>query len=159
VLYRPYQDADFPGLFAIEEACFAPQLRFERQYLRRLIASPQTRTWIAEEDRALAGFAIVHLSRHADQTVAYLETIEVDQRWRHRGVGGQLLARTEGSAQAAGAAMIWLHVDAENEQAIRLYQAHGYLRDGSKEHFYPNGHAAWIYRKSGLRVEGTSFYA
>jgi len=38
-----------------------------------------------------------------------------------------LLRLIEGSARAAGAQLIWLHVDAENASAIRLYEAHGYL--------------------------------
>jgi [ribosomal protein S18]-alanine N-acetyltransferase len=158
VLYRPYQDGDFPALYAIEEACFAPQLRFERQYLEWLVRSPQAQTWVAEQDGVLAGFAVVKISRQADRIAGYIETLEVDRQWRCRGLGGQLLDHAEGSAQAVGATMIWLHVDAENDQAIRLYEGRGFLRDGSKEHFYPDGHRAWIYRKSVPRSEGCSFY-
>ena len=42
---------------------------------------------------------------------------------RGRGIGGELLGRAEDSARAAGAHSIWLHVDAENSAAIRLYEA------------------------------------
>ena len=58
--------------------------------------------------------------------VAYIQTLEVLPERRGRGVGGELLRRIEGSARAAGAQSIWLHVDAENAAAIRLYERHGY---------------------------------
>jgi ribosomal protein S18 acetylase RimI-like enzyme len=62
-------------------------------------------------------------------------------------VGGDLLNRIESSARAAGAQRIWLHVEAANAAAIRLYEAQGYLCEGRQEKFYPESRAALIYRK------------
>ena len=42
---------------------------------------------------------------------------------------------------------IWLHVDAENAPAIRLYQAHGYQKQGREEHYYARHRPAEIYSK------------
>jgi ribosomal protein S18 acetylase RimI-like enzyme len=67
---------------------------------------------------------------------------------RGQGVGGELLRRVEGSAIAAGAQLIWLHVDAENAAAIRLYEANGYRIEGRKEKYYPHGRAALICLKA-----------
>ncbi len=147
VLYRPYEAGDFSALYAIEEASFVPPFRFGRGYLRQLFASDQTATWVAEEEGHVAGFAAVRLRTDEEPGAAYIETIEVNPEWRGRGVGGELLRRAEGSAQSAGATMLWLHVDAENAVAIRLYQAHGYLLQGKKENFYPRGRTALIYAK------------
>jgi ribosomal protein S18 acetylase RimI-like enzyme len=47
--------------------------------------------------------------------------------------------------------MIWLHVDAENADAIRLYEKHGYRYENKQEDYYAPGHAALIYAK---RLEG-----
>ena len=145
--YRPYNDADFAALYALEEACFEPPFRFGRAYLRRLLASAEAATWVAEEDGELAGFATVRVKEEAEQRIAYIETIEVDRRWRGRGAGSGLLQRIEGSAHTTRAAMIWLHVDAENASAIRLYEKHGYLCQGREENFYPQGRAGLIYIK------------
>ncbi len=41
--------------------------------------------------------------------------------------------------------MIWLHVEAANASAIRLYEAHDYRCEGRKENYYPLGQAALIY--------------
>ena len=147
MLYRPYEPRDFAALYAIEEICFEPPLRFSRAYMRRLVGSAGAATWIAEEDGELAGFAIVDWNSSGPGAVAYIQTIEVAPQHRGLGAGSELLLRVEASAMAAGARLIWLHVDAENAAAIRLYEAHGYQRQGREEHYYARHRPALIYAK------------
>jgi ribosomal protein S18 acetylase RimI-like enzyme len=148
MLYRAYRPEDFDALYAIEEACFQPPLRFDRAYMRRLVSSSDAATWIAEAEAGqMAGFAIVEWSEEAGACVAYIQTIEVAPEKRRLGVGAELMRRVEQSAQSAGAAAIWLHVDAENANAIRLYEACGYRRKGREANYYPRGRAALIYAK------------
>ena len=92
----------------------------------------------------MAGFAIVEWAGQRSGIAAYIQTIEVDPGTRGRGVGRELLRRIEGSVREAGACMIWLHVEATNAGAIRLYELHGYRCEGRKENYYPRGHAALI---------------
>ncbi len=145
--YRLYSHEDFAELYAIEEVCFQPPFRFGRRYMRRLIESPHAVTWIAEEDGRMEGFAIVEFSRESGDVIAYIPTIEVIPEQRGHGVGGQLLLHIEGSARAEWAAAIWLHVDATNAGAIRLYEAHGYHSEGREDGFYAPGRGALVYRK------------
>ena len=151
MLCRPYTSEDFAPLYAIEELCFQPPLRFGRGEMRRLIQSRNAATWIAEQDGLICGFAIVEWMREKSEIVAYIQTIEVAPGRRCHGIGGELLRRVEGSARAAGARQIWLHVDAENAAAIRLYEANGYRIEGTRENYYPLGGAALIC----LKVLGT----
>ena len=143
VNYRLFQPGDFEQLYAIEETCFEPLLRFPRTYIHFLINNPATTTWVAEESGQLTGFAIVVW----DEGAAYIETIEVAANHRRKGIGAELLSCVGGSARKAGAQTIWLHVDAENASAIRLYETHGYQREGREDGYYPNGHPALIYAK------------
>ena len=147
MLYRPYTPEDFAELYAIEEVCFQPPLRFGRRYMRQLIDRSNTATWIAEQDGRLAGFAIVEWMRETGGVIAYIQTLEVAPDRRGHGVGGELLRRVEGSARAVGAQGIWLHVDAENAGAIRTYQTQGYFCEGREEDYYSLGRAALIYGK------------
>ena len=147
MLYRPFHPDDFAQLYAIEEVCFQPPLRFRRRYIRRLAESPHTITWIAEEDGRMAGFAVADCSHTIDGIFAYIQTIEVLPAFRRRGVGSELLRRIEDSVRTRGAEAIWLHVDPQNAGAIRLYESHGYACEGRKENYYAQGHAALIYRK------------
>jgi [ribosomal protein S18]-alanine N-acetyltransferase len=146
--YRPYHPDDFAQLYAIEETCFHPPIRFSRRYMREIIASRNSATWIAEQDSNLAGFAIADFTTGAEGTVAYIQTIEVAPTHRQQGIGTELLRRIEDSARTADSKVIWLHVDTENDAAIRLYRAHGYERKARQEHYYARGRAAEIYVKS-----------
>ena len=145
--YRLYQPADFAQLYAIEEVCFQPPLRFGRRMMRELIESPSSAVWVADEDGRLAGFAIVEWNLEPGHSTAYIPTIEVLPQQRRRGIGVELLHRLEASALSAGAGLIWLHVDAENDPAIGLYRAEGYRQQGRHEHYYARYRAAEIYMK------------
>lgn len=145
--YRLYEPTDFPDLYAIEEVCFQPPYRFARSYMRQLVASSSSATWIVEHDSALAGFAILEWAEHSSGVIAYIATIEVLPDFRKLGAGAGLLRRLEGSANAERAVAIWLHVDLENASAIRLYERRGYQNSGRAENFYARHRPAAIYVK------------
>lgn len=145
--YRLYAAEDFSQLYAIEEACFEPPFRFGRKLMRRLVTRESSATWIAEHDGRMAGFAIVEWSKTPFGVQAYIDTLEVAPGMRQQGTGAGLLRRVEGSARTAGASSMWLHVDAQNEPAKRLYEQHGFEQRGREENFYARGLAAFIYEK------------
>ena len=148
MLYRFYQPGDFAQLYAIEELCFQPPVRFSRAYIRELTKSADATTWVAENDGQLAGFAIVDFTPAAGAHIAYIQTIEVAPNYRRRGIASELLRRIEDSTRDAGARTIWLHVAEGNAAAIHLYQTHDYLPQGRAENYYASGIAALIYGKS-----------
>jgi [ribosomal protein S18]-alanine N-acetyltransferase len=147
MVYRLFHVEDFDDLYAIEEVCFQPPFRFARRYMRQLVESLEAATWIAEANGQMAGFAIVEWSQQNSGVYAYIATIEVLPDLRGKGIGVELLRRVEASAHAEGAVEVWLHVDAENALAIRLYQTSGYRYAGRAENYYARGRAAEVYMK------------
>ena len=145
--YRLYQPGDFDLLYAIEEICFKPPERFTRRFMRRLTDSSSTAVWIAEDQSKMAGFAILEWAQQISGIVAYIATIEVLPEFRGRGIGASLMHHLEESAIAQCAVAIWLHVDAKNASAIRLYERMGYRRSGRSDHFYARNRPADIYVK------------
>ena len=145
--YRLYQPGDFSQLYAIEETCFQPPLRFSRRYVRRLVESDDCVAWVAEQDGAIAGFTIADFGSDAGERFAYIQTIEVLPEMRGRGAGNELLRRVEDSAREKGAGAVWLHVESVNAGAIRLYESHGYSCVGRQENYYARGRAGLVYRK------------
>ncbi|MDE3200645.1 MAG: GNAT family N-acetyltransferase [Acidobacteriota bacterium] len=151
--YRLFTADDFDALYAIEEICFQPPLRFERPYMAELIRAKNSATWIAEADRVMVGFAIVDWRTTSRGILAYVPTIEVLPAYRGLGVGRELLRLLEQSAQEAGAFAIGLHVDVQNTEAIRLYESQAYVRLGMDRDFYGQGRAAYMYKKEFPKVE------
>lgn len=155
MLYRLYQPADFPALYAIEELCFTPPERFSRAYMRRLVYRRNSATWIAEfppqsasqQIASMAGFAIVEWFRHSFGTAACIQTIEVLPGVRGRGIGREIMARLEQSALSAGCTQISLHVDENNAAAIRLYGRLSYQLRGRAEDYYGPNRPALIYTR------------
>ena len=147
MLYRPYLPEDFAALYAVEEICFEPPFRFDVEFMLQLVQSPNTATWIAEQDNQMAGFAIVEWTDKRNGREGYIQTIEVMPSARGRGVGEELLWRIEASAHAANCKIIWLHVDADNIGAIHLYSTCGYVYEGRAENYYARRRTALIYLK------------
>jgi [ribosomal protein S18]-alanine N-acetyltransferase len=147
VNYRLFQPGDFEPLYAIEEICFQPPFRFGRRLMKALIENPKSATWIADENGRMAGFAIVEFTPEPEHDTAYIQTIEVSPDHRRKGIGLELMRRLEASAVAAGVALIWLHVDTENDAAIHLYRAEGYQLQGRHENYYARSRAADVYLK------------
>jgi ribosomal-protein-alanine N-acetyltransferase len=146
--YRLFKPEDFAALYAIEEVCFQPPHRFSRGYMRQLIGQPNSATWIAEETGRMCGFGLVEWARETTDTVAYIQTIEILPEARGQGAGAELMRRMENSARLAGADTIWLHVDAENSGAIRVYERHGFLLSGRQRDYYGRGRPALVYEKA-----------
>jgi ribosomal-protein-alanine N-acetyltransferase len=124
--------------------------------MRQLIRQADSATWIAEDGERMCGFGLVECERDEARVVAYVQTLEVLPASRGQGVGGELLRRMESSACAAGAEAIWLHVDAENADAVRVYERHGFRPAGREEGYYGRGKAALIYAKRCLQDDGRS---
>ena len=150
--YHLFERSNFEDLYSIEEVCFQPPERFTRRYMRDLIATPDTATWIAEDRGRMVGFAILEWTIQRAGVVAYIATLEVLPEFRSRGIGAELLRRLEGSANAERAVKIWLHVDAENTAAIRLYERMGYQNTGRADNYYARNRPAAIYAKSLIPV-------
>lgn len=153
--YRLYKPEDFAALYAIEEVCFQPPHRFSRTFMRQLIQQADAATWIAEQDGRACGFGIVEWTREASGTVAYIQTLEVLPEIRGQGIGGELLRRLDSSAREACASEIWLHVDAENAGAIRIYQRHSFTAMGREEDYYGRGRPGLVLSRALTPQQGS----
>ncbi len=147
VTTRLLETRDLRALFAIEEACFEPPVRFSRSLMRSLAEDPDCRTWLAILDGIRVGFAIVGLHSEADPTTAYIWTIEVLPAFRRRGAARAMLNGVESSAREAWALAIELHVSERNADALALYEGAGYVRLAVEPQYYGRREDAFRYRK------------
>jgi ribosomal protein S18 acetylase RimI-like enzyme len=147
VTTRLFEAPDLRALYAIEEACFEPAVRFSRTLMRSLGHDPDCRTWLGIVNDVRVGFAIVGLRGEHDPGSAYIWTIEVLPAFRRMGVAKQLLTRVEESAREAGCAAVVLHVSERNLSGLALYEAAGYMRIGVDPEYYGRREDAFRYQK------------
>jgi len=82
----------------------------------------------------LCGFAIVYFGR----THAHINLLAVDQSWRRRGVGRELLEWQVSSARTAGIRYLTLEVRNSNKAAQTFYQDCGFEVRETVRNYYNN---------------------
>jgi ribosomal-protein-alanine N-acetyltransferase len=142
-VFRGYRVGDVEAMCALDAACFAEVFRFSQTAMRRFVEAKKAKVVVVEDAGELAGFCVVHM----EGAVGYVVTIDVDERWRRKGVGGELMRRVEAEVREAGGVAMGLHVAVANRVAITFYEREEYERVGREEGFYGEGGDAELYRK------------
>lgn len=103
--------------------------------------------WLDRVERKLgqALFGLGGGNGHDLQLQPYLTTLAVDEKYRGQGLGKFLVQCVESIAQDVwGYNRIYLHVDEDNEAALKLYQTAGYQEVGHRWNPFWSGNAAAI---------------
>jgi [ribosomal protein S18]-alanine N-acetyltransferase len=134
---RAVRPEDFPVLYALDQACFAPGISWSKAELQYFLKYPGNMA-LAVEDEAgtLAGFAIAGTQRRKGSVVGRLITIDVAAAMRRQGIGRTLLAAIEEQLRTAGATAVLLEVAVDNANAQRFYERHGFVRTGRIPGYY-----------------------
>lgn len=119
-------------IFALDRACFRPGIAWSRAELRGLLLHPRTISLIAEQEGALAGFAIAEVEGQA----GHIATIDVDPGLRRQGVGRILMEAIAEQCRKVGAARLRLEVAVDNHVAIAFYRMLGFVETGCIPGFY-----------------------
>ena len=141
MILRPFRPSDLETLWAIDQACFPPDISYSQNEIAGFIMYPGSRTWVAEEGGAIMGFLI---AGRQSRGVGHIVTIDVVGPSRRRGVGSKLMEAAEQWAREQGMAFIHLETAVDNLPAQRFYAARGYRRSRRIEDYYRNGLAAWL---------------
>jgi ribosomal protein S18 acetylase RimI-like enzyme len=93
----------------------------------RLLAQDDVSVWVAEVDgEEVAGFAYAYVLLRIDgATSVFLYELDVDERFRRRGLGRALVEEARALAERSGAAKMWVETSEDNEAAKRTYAAAG----------------------------------
>lgn len=75
----------------------------------------------------LIGFVWAYGHPFREETRIYISEIHVDERYRGRGIGKQLLTAVEGMARSRGYKALYIHAEGDKDDVIRLYQQQGYV--------------------------------
>jgi len=119
----------FPGDDPWSLTVFASELRAGHRYFGAYTS-----------DDRLIGYAGLSLNGRAPDFEASVHTIGVDPAWQGRGIGSALL-RTLLAIADEVAAPVFLEVRTDNEPAIKLYEAYGFVRLGLRKRYYQPANA------------------
>jgi ribosomal-protein-alanine N-acetyltransferase len=119
----------FPGEDPWSLAVFASELRAGHHYFGAYTA-----------EGLLIGYAGLSVAGRPPDHEASVHTIGVDPAWQGQGVGSALL-RTLLAIADERSAPVFLEVRTDNEQAIRMYEAYGFVRLGLRKRYYQPANA------------------
>ncbi len=95
---------------------------------------------VAREGDRVVGYA--GLCAYPDE--AFVQTMAVAPDHRGQGLGALMLEGLLAEAERRGLRTVLLEVRADNPQAQRLYERHGFRRTAVRRSYYPGGVDAWV---------------
>ena len=133
LLIRPAELFDMPQLRAIEQAMFLDG--WSESSIKNELLKPQTMEWVLEHNDEIAGELLMSVLFD----VCEISRLAILPHHRRLGLASNLLGFGLQRAQAAGAEVARLEVRIDNEPAIALYLAHGFVQDGVRKGYYLDG--------------------
>lgn len=117
---------DLTDLLAIDAAAFSQFWRFDRLGLEEALSATGRSSVIIIRDSngKPTGFAIVGFGT----AISYLQRVAVHPDWQGEGMGRSLVRVAARKAREAGARVMLLNTQIDNEPAMRLYESEGYVR-------------------------------
>jgi ribosomal-protein-alanine N-acetyltransferase len=142
---RDYRPPDFDKLWAIDQACFDPQIAYSRAELKFYIALPGAFTLVAEDERGEpVGFVVAHKQRGG---IGHIVTIDIAESGRRKRLGSVLMQHAEERLHQQGCSAVTLETAVNNCPAIHFYKRLGYSIMRTLRGYYSNGLDALLMRK------------
>lgn len=133
---RPAAREDLDALFALDQRCFRPGIAYSKTELRYFLFHVRSVSVVAEDDEAIAGFAIVEFQLEQGRRIGHIVTIDVAPEQRRRGVGRLLMDALLSTCRETKAESIRLEVAVDNEPALAFYKTFGFVETGRIRAFY-----------------------
>ena len=107
-------------------------------HFRQALRCDALRTFVAEADGAVRGYALARLEQRPETALTYgglvveLDHISVDQAYRGRGLGRQLIGHVKSFASDVGATRLQLAVWEFNRHARQVFERAGFAATMTK---------------------------
>jgi len=140
---RAYEPHDFAALYRLDQSCFPAGISYSKTTLRYFLTIPSADCVVAVEGGKVAGFIV----SEENPPLAHIITLDVEERYRRRGVGTALLEKIEANLAARGVRSILLETAITNEAAVAFWQRHGYRIEAMLKRYYLGKLDAYEMRK------------
>ena len=100
-----------------------------KEYFDNLIKNEEI--YIAKVDKEIVGYIIFNIKEKENPSMRYrkqlnIDAICVDERYRGKGIGTKILENIKEIAKTKGCTDLYLTVNQENENAIKVYEKFGF---------------------------------
>lgn len=136
VRFRLVARKDIDALFALDQICFRPGIAYSKAELQYFLFHPRSISVVAENERGIAGFAIVEFLLENGRRIGHIVTIDVSPALRRQGVGRQLMDELLDFCRKARAVLLRLEVAVDNDAALAFYRGRGFTETGRIRGFY-----------------------
>jgi len=131
LVVREAVNQDVEGIIRVFKTTYLKDESWARSALRRLLATSNYVMLVAELGGIVVGYADYYVlpsiwEKWNEATVNYLF---VHKDYQGKGIGSKLLEEVVKRADKVGIAEIHVATEKGNEQAIRLYKKHGFLKE------------------------------
>lgn len=141
-LIRHAVAADFSELLEIDQASFVGGVAYDAAELSYFMSRAGAETLVLEENNQIVAFIILEV--HRTRRSGTIVTLDVRKTHRRNGYGSRLLNTAEGILLDYGVEAYDLQVDVSNRGAISFYKKHGFRTVRTLDHYYANGHDAFL---------------
>lgn len=139
---------DLEELYRLELECFGEEDSYSKLTLKILLMDPRSVAFKAVTRNGLvAGFAIARIEEIPGKTIGRIYTLNVDPRFRRRGLAKALMRRIEEECAAHGCMELVLEVAVDNRPALELYKSLGFEMVRVLRNYYGPGRHAYQARK------------
>jgi ribosomal protein S18 acetylase RimI-like enzyme len=97
-----------------------------QEIARRALLDEEVAVFVAERDGAVRGFVKLSIAAKPWGLSCEMDTLVVDEGWRSRGIGKELLLAAEDHAAGIGARGLRANVLVSNEEGRAFYEREGY---------------------------------
>jgi ribosomal-protein-alanine N-acetyltransferase len=141
---RAYEPQDFEQLYALDHLCFPPGIAYSKWMLRHFLKMPSANCIVATVGEDIPGFVITEEAG----PLGHILTLDVGESSRRRGLGTQLLQRSEAELLERGVTEMVLETAVENAAGVAFWHRHGYRTVGTLKKYYLRRLDAFEMRKN-----------
>ncbi|MFA5341077.1 MAG: ribosomal protein S18-alanine N-acetyltransferase [Clostridia bacterium] len=122
---------DLDGIFRIEKETFTDYWSYESLY-EDIYKTPISYYLVASSEKEVIGY--IGMWHVLDE--AHILNIAVDKIYRHLGVGTNLLSSLIEYSEHVGIKRMTLEVREHNDNALKLYEKFGFMKNGRRKEYY-----------------------
>jgi ribosomal protein S18 acetylase RimI-like enzyme len=100
-----------------------------RNYFKKMIEDENEIALVAELEDKIVGYLVVSIYHHSfrkENPIAELDNMYIEEKFRGKGIGTQLVAEAKRKAKEKGARTLKVEAAAQNEKALSFYRACGF---------------------------------